>query len=507
MTVTSRRLRLGEVLVVGLLGSALISWWAWTDAAPGHPADPAGMEIGPWLAGLLGLVLLLAAWLRSAVLRSHRLLSAAVWSVPLLPTRPVLSLDGWAYAAQGWLLRHGHNPYLVTQSQAGQLAARVDDHWSGTTAVYPPGSLWIQAAMTALARDHTYWAAVAMRIPAMLAMVLLAAAVIGLARALGADPQSALWLTVANPFVLLNIVGGMHNDGLELAVALCALWAGLALARASRPWLGLVVGGVLVGLAGTLKQPGVLAGIGLVALVHRQAVKDGGRDGWGPLGARILVGAVPAVAVFAAISSIGGLGLGWLNSTAGSPASVTSDSPIALLVQMIGWAGVPIATMVPVATAVSLVLTAVAIVWCWFRWGPVPGRRGGAGPLGRPIVLQAAVMTAFALCGAGLQPWYLIPPLVLVALIPLRRRWLAALAAAGLIGSGLCFLQWFSSPFLALPVAALAAAACRWWTPVRSRLDLVAHQLRGPAPGAARSGTSGTATGAAGAAGPSVTGM
>lgn len=479
MTPAPGRLRLAEVLVVGFLGSALVSWWAWRDAAPGHPADPVGVEIGPWLAGLVGLVLLLLAWLRSAALRDRRLLTAAVWSVPMLCTRPILSLDGWAYAAQGWLLHHRLNPYLVVQGQAGPMAARVDGHWSGTTAVYPPGSLWIQSAMTGMAGGHPYWSMVAMRIPAVVALVLISWAVLKLAPMLDADPQVALWLAVANPFVLINIVGGMHNDGLQLAVALWALWLGLRLAQARHPWLGLVLGGVLVGVAGAVKQPGVLAGVGLVALVHRQAVRDGDRDGWGPLVGRVLAGAAPAVAAFAGISAIGGLGLGWLNSTAGSPASVTSDSPIALLVQMIGWTGVPIHTMVPTATTVSLVLTGAAMLWCWWRWGPIPGRHSGVGPLGRPIVLQMAVMTAFALLGAGLQPWYLIPPLVVVSLIPLRPRQLAALSTASIAGVGLGFLQWFSSPFLALPATALIIAVC-WWTPrLRSAQDRMARQLIG----------------------------
>lgn len=488
------RPRLIEVLLVGVLGSAMISWWAWRDAAPGHPADPVGVEAGPWLAGLAGLILLLAAWLRSAALRGYRLVTATVWSVPMLLTRPVLSLDGWAYAAQGWLLLHGHNPYLVPQSQAGPLAARVDGHWAATTAVYPPGSLWIQAAMTRLADSDPYWSVVAMRIPAVVAMILIAVVVTRRTAGLAADTEVALWFSVTNPFVLLHIVGGMHNDGLQTAVALWSLWVGLLLARARHPWLALVVGGLLVGVSGTIKQPGVLAGLGLVALVHRQAVRDGDRDGWGALIGRAAVGAVAAVAAFAGISAIGGLGMGWLNPTAGNPVSVTSDSPIALVVQVIGWTGVPISAMVPLATGISLVLTGLAIVWCWWRWGPVPGWSGGQhrhsflgrspemGSLGRPMILQAAVLTAFALVGAGLQPWYLIGPLVLVCLKPLSRREQAGLAVAVVIGTGLGFLQWFSSPFLALPVAGLAAVGC-WWTPaLRRGLDRVAADLSAGGP-------------------------
>lgn len=471
MSATSRR-RLAEVLLVGTAGSALMAWWAWRDAAPGHPDQIHGIEPGPWMAGLLGLLMLLAAWLWSAPLRRRRGLLAVCWAIPMLVTRPMLSLDAWAYAAQGWLLSHGRNPYQVAQGQAGPMGAYVDGHWVATTAVYPPGSLWVQAAMTGLAHGHPYWAAVAMRIPAVVGLVLIAVLVPRLARMAGGDPDRALWLTAANPVVLLNFVGGAHNDALQLGLGLAGLWAGWRLAEWGRPWVGLVAGGALVGLAGTVKQPGVLFGLGLVALVHRQAVARSGRDTWGALVGRTLAGAAPAVAVFAGVSAIGGLGLGWLAESSGSPASVTSDSPLAMAVQIIGWTGVPLESVVPVATAISLGLTAVAIVACWAVWGPVPGRRPAAAS--RPLALQAGAITAFAVCGAGLQPWYLVGALAVACLVPLGRRGAAGLVLCSVVGAGLCFLQWFSSPFLALPLMILAGLAA-WWIPAtRSGLDAVA---------------------------------
>lgn len=477
MTLTAHRCRLAEVIAIGSAGSVLMAWWAWLDEEPGHPEKLHGVEAGPWILGLAGLLMLVSAWLRSAPLRGRRGLTAVCWSLPMLVTRPMLSLDASAYAAQGWLLAHGHNPYLVPQGQAGPMAGHVDWHWSATTAVYPPGSLWIQAAMTSLAGDHPYWSVVAMRIPAVVAMIVMAVAVSRLARLTGADPQAALWLTVANPLVMLNIVGGAHNDGLQVAVALVALWVGWTLARARRPWLGLILGGALVGLAGTIKQPGVLAGLGLVALVHRQAVADGGRDSWPALAGRTAAGAVPALAVFGGVSAIGGLGLGWLNDTAGTPASVTSDSPIAMVVQIIGWTGVPVDRIVGPATGLSLVLTAAAIVWCWLRWGPLPGRRAAAGS--SPLVLQAAAFAAFAVCGASLQPWYLIGALAVISTVPLSRRATAGLVVAGVLGSGLGLLQWFSSPFLALPLAVMTGLAV--WLPrrARSRWESVAAPVAG----------------------------
>lgn len=461
--------RLGEVLLVGTVGSLLLALWALADRYPGHVPGTSPVEMASWVAGALGVVALVWAWLRSRPLRGHRALMVGAWTVPLLPVPPLLSLDAWAYAAQGWLLAHGMNPYLVPQGRAADLGLHVDAHWVATTAVYPPGSLWVQAAMTALAGYHPYWSTVAMRIPGLLALVLIGLAVTRLAQLAGADVDRVRWFTVANPLVLLHVVGGMHNDGLQCAVGLWALVVGWTLARSGRSWAGLVAGGLLVGLAGTLKQPGVLFGLGLVALVHVEAVRSGRqRDGWGRLVLEALAGALPAIGSFAAISAIGGLGLGWLNDTAGSPASVTSDAPIALLVQIIGWTGVPVTSLVPAATATSLVLTAAAIIVCWVRWGPVPGRTGNPGRPVDPLLLQAGVLLAFALCGAGLQPWYLVGPLLLVAVTTFGSRRLTALTILTVAVVALSFLQWFSSPFLALPLVAVGTAML--WRPASDRL-------------------------------------
>lgn len=267
--------------------------------------------------------------------------------------------------------------------------------------------------------------------------------------------------------------GGMHNDGLQVGLSLVALVVAIRLALIGRGWLGLVLGGAFVGLAGSVKQPGVLAGVGIVALVHVNAVRHGGRrwltrNCWTALLARIAAGAIPALTVFGGISAIHGLGMGWLNSTAGSPVSVTSDSPIALVVQFLrGSGGIPLNRLIGPATGVSLTLTVAAMMWCWVRWGPIPpchirlGRIASrsrnavnvvTGRIGSPLRLQAGVMIVFAAFGASLQPWYLIGPLALLASVQLRRTHRDAVIGGVVATAILTMMQWYWSPYVCLPL-------------------------------------------------------
>lgn len=465
--------RLVEVLTVGFVGSLMMTLSGWGSPNGGVPAHVRPMGVAVAVSGITGLAAIIIAWLRSRKLVGRRVLTLVVWSLPLLFGPPLLSQDGWAYAAQGWILTQGMDPYLVPQGLAEVLGKAVDTPWQETTAVYPPGSLWIQAAMVKLGHADPLWSMMLMRVPAVIGVALMVWAVPRLARYAGTDPDHALWLVVCCPLMTLSVIGGMHNDGLQVGLSLIALVAAAHLALTGRSWLGLVLGGALVGLAGSVKQPGVLAGVGVVALVHVNAVRHGGhqwstRNCWSALLARIAAGAIPAVAVFGGISAIHGLGLGWLNSTAGSPVSVTSDSPIALVVQILrGSRGIPLDRLVGPATGVSLALTVAAMIWCWMRWGPIPpcnirlGRVASrscnvnnvvTGQIGSPLRLQAGVMIVFAALGASLQPWYLIGPLALLASVQLRRTHRDAVIGGVVATVILTMMQWYWSPYVCLPL-------------------------------------------------------
>lgn len=508
-----------RVALFGFAGALMIAEWAWTDTTPTSGTVSMNQVLAR-LVGALGVVVLSGSWLATRGWRTPQLWRVlAVWALPLMVCPPVMSSDGWAYAAQGYLLANGFNPYEVPQGRAGDLGALVDSHWRGSTAVYPPGSLWGQAGAVALSGGRPLATIITLRMVAVAALILLGMAVTRVARLAGVDEHRAFWVAVVNPLTVLQVVGGVHNDGMQAAIGVWALVVAWTLARRGQYWWAAIGGGGLVGLAGTVKQPGVLFGLGVVAVIWAQlcnalAPGDGsqgeearqrrGRPGdgrsrrgapraatsrsraarpgaarsaasarkssahastspgaaggraarpasWARLVAFLAVAAMCGVGVFAAVSGIAGLGLGWLNPSGGNPVSVTSDAPIALVVQMLGWAGVSVQQMTPVATAVSLSLTGIGIMWCWVQWGPTDSRAGD------PLRFQAAILAVYLVCSVALQPWYLVALVAIVALMELSsRRWEMTVTVI-LTATALSFLQWFCSPFLALPIAVLGA--------------------------------------------------
>ena len=81
-------------------------------------------------------------------------------------------------------------------------------------AAYRQLQLDIFGLLSRLAGADLYWTTVAMRLPAVLALVILAFALPALARRVGVDPRLALWAGLLNPVILVQWVGGVHNDAL-----------------------------------------------------------------------------------------------------------------------------------------------------------------------------------------------------------------------------------------------------------------------------------------------------
>ncbi|MBK8460691.1 MAG: polyprenol phosphomannose-dependent alpha 1,6 mannosyltransferase MptB [Micropruina sp.] len=250
----------------GFLGSALIAWGSchpeFSHGADGWP-NPVVRAIGAslpqpldWVVIVAGVVLLCAAWwsLRpsgpaghqpEAGLRSGVLVTLAIWSAPLLLAPPILSADAVLYADLGWILQTGADPYLVGLTGAGgPFAPLVDPLWAGNGVAYPPGSLLVAQAVVAATGADPYWSVVAMRLPALAGVALIALTLPSLARRLGVPGDRALWLGLLNPLLIVHFVGGAHNDALMVGLAMTALWVALR-----RPhWaFGLLLGPLLVG--------------------------------------------------------------------------------------------------------------------------------------------------------------------------------------------------------------------------------------------------------------------
>lgn len=192
---------------MGFVGSVMVTLWGWGSPQGGVPTHVRPVGVAVAVSGIAGLIAIIIAWLRSRKLVGRRVLTLVVWSLPLLFSPPLLSQDGWAYAAQGWILTQGMDPYRVPQGLAEVLGKAVDTPWQATTAVYPPGSLWIQAAVVKIAHADPTWSVMLMRVPALIGVALMVWAVPRLARYAGTDPDHALWLAVCCPLTTLSVVG------------------------------------------------------------------------------------------------------------------------------------------------------------------------------------------------------------------------------------------------------------------------------------------------------------
>lgn len=406
---------------------------------------------------IVGLVLLFWAWLKlrpALHLRLNHGLILALWSLPVLVAPPIFSSDAFLYADQGWIISQGLDPYEVGLGQAGgPFAANVHWVWRGTTAVYPPAALWVQYLVVELTGYRGLLSVIAMRIPALISVAVIAVFVPKLARLLRVDIQTATWFAVLNPLLLLHFVGGMHNDVHMVASVLVAAWLALRFGIG-----GMLAGSVLVGIGAAFKQPGIAAAIAIALLPvasRLRAMMLGRRVV--TMAAYCLVALAVALGTFVAVSlAIGYEFLGWAKATAIHEAT-WGMSPASLVEQVIGpplyASGLAPAlgfqgSLLPVITRVASVFSVVAgavIAWRYFfadrlggvRTGPrsVTVVRGGEIPeqdrswCDYPLRWLAWSFMALAFGGAGYHVWYLLWGGIYLGMLRYGNRMFRALVA------------------------------------------------------------------------------
>ncbi len=342
-----------------------------------------------------GVVLLVEAWFRLRPSIYHEVKHwpiTLLWSLPLLLAPPIFSHDAYAYAAEGWLLRNGLNPYDNPISVLpGPFADQAAWLWRYTTAMYPPLSLEMFHGLVVLAGNDPYWSALAMRIPALVGVAMIARYLPRVARRIGADVQMTAWFSTINPLVIIDLVGGAHNDALMMGLVIWALW----LAFNDKVWPAAIT----VGVAACIKQPAILA-FYPVALIGHPWLSLRWSDSWRPL--RRLIGSLTiAVTTFVLISLATGLGFGWV-SAADVPGKVVTLAPFTLVGAGLKFGfealGLPVIgewTMTGLRW-LGLALTIVVIGWL----GIGLGRR-------KPITFLSWSYLAFAFGGIALNSWYL----------------------------------------------------------------------------------------------------
>lgn len=401
----------------GALGTLLISIGSFTPAylpqsSPFWPfmrwahLDNTPAKIVGTVLVLLGVSLLVSAWFRlrpgtgdddsPEVYRHVRHWAVLlIWGAPFFLAPPIFSHDAYSYAAQGWLVHNGISPYEQGPGVLpGAFADQVAWVWRHTPAPYGPLSLQLQHLIVDATGYDPYVSALAMRLPALVGVGLIGLLVPRLARLYRVDAAAAAWFSTLNPLLVIDFIGGAHNDSLMMGLVVLALWV------AKRWGWGWLPGAVLIGVAAAIKQPALLAAYAL-PLVRRpwRRIEVGETL---DIIARAMVSIGLAVGAFALVTWWTELGYGWLNAV-NVPGLVVTVSPftvvgqgLSLLFGALGWESMA-TEAIRASRAVGLVISVVALA----VMAVTTARR-------RPVAFLAYSYLVVALCAPALHSWYVL---------------------------------------------------------------------------------------------------
>jgi hypothetical protein len=322
---------LGVCLVAGVMGGLVIvatapQWWlapqGWRPTIPGLLPGVNGSSLYFGSLFLIGVLLMAGGWLGLLGHTGRRLGSGrsrlrlviaatALWALPFLPALPQLSTDVYAYGAQGFAATQGWDPSAVGVDVLPRDSCLFESrcYWSSTDSIWrsdpaPYGPVGVAVAQAAVVATgyNTYLTTYAFRFVSIFGVVLAGVGVYQIARRRRVDEAMALAIAVANPVVMLHLIGGAHNDALMMGLLL----VGLASWERGRKLLAVV----LVTLAVCVKLPAVLA-LGYLAW-----------NWWGEhrkdqvtrrLGGGLIVGGMTAGLVGILCLAVG-IRLGWLTA-------------------------------------------------------------------------------------------------------------------------------------------------------------------------------------------------
>ena len=229
------------------------------------------------------------------------LVTALVWIAPTLLSPPLFTRDVFSYLAQGALPLAGFDPYAVgPEAMDGIFTDNVHYFWQDTPAPYGPLFILIAKSVAWLVGDNIILGVILMRLALLPGLVLFIWALPELTRRLGGRVSVSLWVAVANPMMVIHMIGGGHNDLLVIGL----LAAGSLVALRGAPAGGIA----LVTMAMAVKASAAVA-LPFLVLVWAGQLS-------GPLWPRIArataAGVAVFVVVFAACTLAAGVGLGWL---------------------------------------------------------------------------------------------------------------------------------------------------------------------------------------------------
>ena len=288
------------------------------------------------------------------------------WLTPLLLSVPVFSRDTYSYLAQGALLRDGFDPYLVAPiDNPNSLLDNVSPIWTTTTAPYGPAFILVAKFVTMLVGNDVVAGTMLLRLCMLPGLALLIWAAPKVARHVGASGAAALWICVLNPLVIIHLMGGVHNEMLMVGL----MMAGIALS-----FRGHQVSGVtLIAVAVAVKATAGLA-LPFMVWVWARSLRD--RRGYRPAKAFAVATAASVlvfVAVFAVLSLVAGVGLGWLTALAGSVKIInwlTVPTAVANLINVVGGLFVPVNfyAVLEITRILGIAVIAISAPLLWWRF-------------------------------------------------------------------------------------------------------------------------------------------
>lgn len=373
----------------------------------------------------IGLFLLVAAWVflpHDSVERVRAALWS--WTAPLLLAAPLMSRDVYSYLMQGAMVRDGFNPYKEGAAvNPGPYLLEVSHDWRNTTTPYGPLHLWIGEGVTTAVGDNVMAGIIVYKLISVLGFAAIAWAVPRIAREIGGDPALALWLGVANPVMIIHMVGGMHNE--SVMVGLVSL--GVLLCLRGRFFSGVALISVAVSLKAT-------AAIALPFVVWIAVNRYGKRIGVF-LGSGVGTVAL-SVAVVSAVTWASGTSWGWLAEISGNSKVVNPLSGPTLLADAI----TPFMQLVredfPYNAVLSatrtigsvLMLAGLVAVWVIFRQSDR-----------RALVGVCAAYTVAFVFNAVTLPWYYASSISIVGAVR-PPRWVVQLTVGASVVVALTFM-------------------------------------------------------------------
>jgi len=403
----------GATLIVATAPVWRLAAPSWRLTLPGVPHPGSSFFNGATF--LAGVVLMTLGWI-GLIGRAERqqgserrrlaivVVVTALWTVPVVLGPPLLSHDVYSYVAQGELASRGldptaHGPIYLGR---GPIMTAADPVWRTNPAPYGPVAIAVSEAVVEVTGHDAAAAVWGWRAVVVVAMALTAAGVALIARSAGVSPAVAIAVGIANPLVLLHLVGGIHNDALMLAL----LSLGLAAWMRDRRVLAVV----LIAGAVAIKLPAAVA-LGFI--------------GWNWFRAEVpvrrRVAAVAAVTVagagiVAVLCVVVGIGPGWVTALSNTGKIMSTFSGTTKLGYVLSDAaravgiGLPEQAVVAGTRLAGMALTGVGAVLVLFR----SPRLGVVRAVGLVLVL-------YVILGPVVWPWYLPAGFALLAAVGLGR--------------------------------------------------------------------------------------